>query len=389
MKKCPKCGTVLDDNKKKCYMCGADLAKSKNLDFMNNFNNQVGAAVTKGQDNVFNNGSTITVKVNEVGKNDSNNVTFSNTTSTADFFKKQMGSTDEFHDNRTAIEKMFSSDSRYNSKNVVNSNNLNFNNFSNNNVNNRNNTTNVGSNGINSFKQNNNSYVPPNNVSSNSVSSGNVPRNNIFPKKEKPAINWGNNLTKNTNNNVSSYKDSVSKKFNLNFSFIFNTTCFILFVIAFIFVYFKFIRTGNSDIKVGGLSYTIGKNFKLKSEDNSSKYYTYGEDCVVRIGYGDVSNVDSFNNDYFDNVQNTYRTEDGFITQQNKMKVNDNTWSEIIVSELQDNPASSSGYSTVSKYRFVTIVYKGNYYEIRYVNLNDDNVCSSMYEDLVESLKFD
>ena len=28
MKKCPKCGTILDDSKKTCYMCGTVLQKS-------------------------------------------------------------------------------------------------------------------------------------------------------------------------------------------------------------------------------------------------------------------------------------------------------------------------------------------------------------------------
>ena len=57
MKKCPKCGTILDDSKKKCYMCGTELSTNKNP-FGNGltFDNDIGATVTKNQDNVFNNG---------------------------------------------------------------------------------------------------------------------------------------------------------------------------------------------------------------------------------------------------------------------------------------------------------------------------------------------
>ena len=55
MKKCPKCGTILDDSKKKCYMCGTELAKTS-ANFAESFNIKVGAQTTKGQDNVFNNG---------------------------------------------------------------------------------------------------------------------------------------------------------------------------------------------------------------------------------------------------------------------------------------------------------------------------------------------
>lgn len=386
MKKCPKCGTILDDAKKKCYMCGADIQKKPQIDFMNGFDDQIGAAVTKGQDNVFNKVPDISVKVNDVVKNNSNNATFSSGSKSADFFKNQVGGSNGFHDDRTAIEKMFSSDSRYKPKDTFNVNNTNENKKS----------ANAFS-GSDFFNSTNNSnhitkkdILPTPIVTTNNQV--NTQNNNVpapKPKKEKPAINWGNNLLKNANNDVSSYKDNATKKLNVNFNFIFNTVCFVVFLIGFIFIYFKFIRGDGGTVSLGGLNYSINKEFKLKSDENSSKYYAYGENCVVRISYGNAVNVDSFENDYFEDVQNTYKTEDGFITQQNSMKVNDNTWSEIIVSELQENPASAGGYSTVSKYRFVTIVYKGNFYEIRYVNLNDDATCSSMYDDLVESLEFD
>ena len=55
MKKCPKCNTILDDSKNKCYMCGADLHSRNPIDFMGGFDDQIGATVTKSQDNVFNN----------------------------------------------------------------------------------------------------------------------------------------------------------------------------------------------------------------------------------------------------------------------------------------------------------------------------------------------
>ena len=55
MKKCPKCGTVLDDSKKTCYMCGTVLNNNSPLNFGDTFDNQIGATVTKSQDNVFNN----------------------------------------------------------------------------------------------------------------------------------------------------------------------------------------------------------------------------------------------------------------------------------------------------------------------------------------------
>ena len=62
MKKCPKCGTILDDSKKKCYMCGTMLSKGSN-DFSDTFDTQTGSvnssfnSVFENSDFLFNNNS--------------------------------------------------------------------------------------------------------------------------------------------------------------------------------------------------------------------------------------------------------------------------------------------------------------------------------------------
>ena len=103
MKKCPKCGTILDDTKKKCYMCGADLQAKPQIDFMNGFNDQIGAAVTKSQDNIFNSVPDISVKINEVVQESNDNAVFSNGSKPANFYKKEMDSLNSMqYDERTA-----------------------------------------------------------------------------------------------------------------------------------------------------------------------------------------------------------------------------------------------------------------------------------------------
>ncbi len=88
MKKCPKCGTILDDSKKKCYMCGADLSTSASVsDFSSNFDKGIGSSITRGVDNVFNNGVDIDVNSEDMVPEDNNNGSFfSHNSASRDFF---------------------------------------------------------------------------------------------------------------------------------------------------------------------------------------------------------------------------------------------------------------------------------------------------------------
>ena len=52
MKKCPKCGTILDDSKKKCYMCGTQLSGGAS-NFGDTFDAQIGASVSESSNNAF------------------------------------------------------------------------------------------------------------------------------------------------------------------------------------------------------------------------------------------------------------------------------------------------------------------------------------------------
>ena len=112
MKKCPKCGTVLDDSKKKCYMCGADLLRSSITNFGDSFNEQIGATMSQGQDNVFNNVSNISAKVDDV-VNGNSGVTFSQKSSSADIYQKQLNNLNSLqYDEKSPLDKIFSNGAR-------------------------------------------------------------------------------------------------------------------------------------------------------------------------------------------------------------------------------------------------------------------------------------
>ena len=112
MKKCPKCGTILDDSKKKCYMCGADLTVSASVsDFSSNFDNKIGSSITRGVDNVFNNGKDLDVDSSSIiGNNKDNNGSFfSHNSSSRDFFGGEINKLNSMtFDERSKSEKKIS-----------------------------------------------------------------------------------------------------------------------------------------------------------------------------------------------------------------------------------------------------------------------------------------
>lgn len=117
MKKCPKCGTILDDSKVKCYVCGTDLQRQTLTNFGNSFNEKIGANVSNNQGNVLNNSNSFQgVNVNQVNGSIASNSNFSNSV-----YNNQLNNLNSMaYDDRTALEKMFSSDDRFKSKAEIN-----------------------------------------------------------------------------------------------------------------------------------------------------------------------------------------------------------------------------------------------------------------------------
>lgn len=382
MKKCPKCGTVLDDSKKTCYMCGAVLNDNNPLNFGETFNNQIGAAITSGTDNVFNNVDSI----------NQNNISEIYSTPAPppevprmnpnDLFQNQFNNLNSMqYDERTALEKIFSNDTRFKSKDEINS-------FENNNTNNINNSNNVMENN----PMDNSSNVPPPLMPPINTQYSSAYIQQPMMQEEKPKrrkgkkdvsnaeINWGDDLKDNNRGGG----------FHISLSFIFNTTCFILFVIVMIVVYVKFIRPkANEKVEFGGLVYSIDSEFNLKTDDKFSRYYTRGEKCTIRISYEKINDVDGFIGSYFDNLKDEYESMEGYSTTTSELKINGNTWQELSVLTFQENPSGVGGYSPSTKHKFVAMIYKGIVYDIRYSNVEEDGTCSAMYEKFINTLAFE
>ena len=393
MKKCPKCGTILDDSKKTCYMCGTVLQKSSITNFGESFNEQIGATISSAQDNAFNNTkSSFGSNIDNVGAvnttlNEIRDIKNSNSDA---MFSNQMDSLNslEYDSNKSAIEKLFEDDSRFKRKN---SNTFDFDEMISGSTNKNKNETNFNM-PINSYNDND-SYdnTPYDNTSNNNVNNNNQMfgsnDNNVnYGKAEEKgkSINWGSNLT----GNRKSASNLVIGK--LSPSLIFNTICFIVFIGLMCFVYFKYIRSDNT-YKVsdfGGLYYSIDKSFKLESDDQSRKLYSRGDSCSVSITYGTTTDVEGYVDEYFNQLTEQYKDKEMHTSVQ-EISIGTNKWQELTVVDLKENPTSSNGeYSTLEKYKYISIVYRGNYYTVIYANLSLDNDCSLYYNKFRDTLAF-
>ena len=421
MKKCPRCGAVLDDSKVKCYMCGTDLPR-QNLTFGNSFNETIGAAVANGQGNVFNQNNQIQSNIQGTGGNQSNQTVFSPNAGNSSFYNNQLNNLNSMaYDERTPLEKMFSSDAGFKSKQELNAQKQKRKNSK------RNAFANSFTNSMAAQNQqaNNPNYNRQQPMPQQPVQQPAKPKKEkkkLFDKKNKapkqqtvnnqavkqvrpmmpnqpaqqtvqqvrpqqqqnkPSINWGNNLS----NNRSNYQ----KKEPINKAFIFNIFALIISIAGALFVYFKFIKNkdGMKVRQIGQLTYTINNNFIVKDERSNYRLHTFGEYCSISITYGNTNTP----NDYIDNFIEKLK-KDGDYGNKYKVLVSkfqdntNNTWVETSLVYVSADAAAELGYNQKTKIHYASIIFDGNYYTIVYQNDNDDTICSASYQSFVQSLAF-
>ena len=371
MKKCPQCGTILEATKKKCYMCGAELQKSAIMDFGDAFDEQVGATVTTGQNNALTSVTNVMDGANGSVSGNNDNVTFSNAMSTAQEVEEKITlDMPPKYDNRTAIEKIFSTDERYKNidefeleKNL--SNNDDFNPFSKHDEH-----QSIGAAPV--------TPPPP------------PPPAPLFElkkdEKKKEDINWGNNLqTSVTENNVGAEAKALPK---MSFNKVMNIISVAFFVVVVIVLIVVLINKNqkNQTVSFGGLEYQISKDFVLKTEENSSRYYMYGSECALKISYGATIETDTYIDNYFDRVKNSFPDS---TTKRSEIQINGNRWTDVSVFDFEKNPAATNGYSEVLRYQYVAIIHRGNFYDIVFANDINDGRCKSMFDQFMNSVKLD
>ncbi len=363
MQKCPKCGTILDDSKKKCYMCGQELTKKAPLS-ASTFNRTTNSVVTQGQDNVFNNGKTIKNETIEVLGEDDSMLTRSVSTNVFGnelnkFNTLGFGKTnDEQSKKEPPKEEPKKEESKKEEPKPV--------------------------------EKKKEEPKPKKEEKPKEEKKVDLPKEKKkidfgLPKPEpekknnqEPFINWGDNLK----------KESRPKK-KMDPSLIVNIAGLVLFAAAIIFVLYN-VRKKPEDktVSLGALTYKIS-NFELKENESNSKYYTYGDTCALKVETGSTTQSSTFIDNYFDQQKENYVTDENAKATISQLKINDNTWYELNIVYFIDNPGSNSGVSSITKYKYVAITKDNKFYTITYVNPNDEAVCSSSFDSFLDSLDFE
>ena len=106
MKKCPKCGTILDDSKKTCYMCGTSLNQANFSRFGDMFDSQIGATISETQDNVFSEQEDLNPFKEDLKKKKENSSFISNDKVTSHYFNENLNNLNELErDERSNLKK--------------------------------------------------------------------------------------------------------------------------------------------------------------------------------------------------------------------------------------------------------------------------------------------
>lgn len=409
MKKCSKCGIVLDDSKKKCYMCGADLSNSSSLNKLNNFNSDIGATVSSGHDNVFSD--------NTKNKNDNAEIESLHENI---FFKEPNGNKKEFFKNE--MNSLNSKSNQTFARNQSSKNN---------------------------FMKKDNKLLDKKKKEAQEAAlkkeqeKESIKKARLEQQKEKERLekeralqkqeaqkkekelkeaelklkkereerikleaelkkkqqeeeklkNIANTVNVNNVKFENNGNDNASLKVknvlnNAKLSSIMNGIVFVVFIIAIIVVCFHFLgNNGEKNVSLGSLKYTMPEEFKLETSDGYSKYYNHGDGCSIRVTYGSEKGGDSYVDDYLNGIKEHYQSQNDLLNRRETIKINDNVWESLVISQLPDD-GIYAGIEGFIKYQYVAIVYQNNSYTIVYTNTENDNTCSAMFNEFIDTLKF-
>ena len=452
MKKCPKCGTILDDSKKQCYMCGTNLDLVK-VDLTEN--KQIGAVVSGGQDNVFNNGEDIKFKGKDVVKKNNDSAYFSHDSHSKGFFNEDLNSLNSQEtDHRSKLQK--SLDSIFGNKKFSDGNDASSkkkkettknvpveqeqkrgpqarNKRVNEEISNQPNSQppkpmDSDQELINKIMFDDESTKDKNDISqTEEVKSKNKKDNIVEEKEEKKKRSFGflneveeesghdfgftkepkqkaikvktnkPSITDTFKKKVSEisekmpkkekvtrgYKDGGGDSLKFNGQMFFNLIAIIAFIGVLYFVW-NFVINKKADTSLSGLVYEMNSSFKLKSKDSYSRYYVYNDACTIKINTSTNNSVEN----YIKNIKDTYGNDPDAMVMFEELKINDYMWSSLGIYYYDKGGNEIGGKTPLARYRYTSILNKGDFFAIIFVNTYEDSDCQDKYNEFVKTLNF-
>jgi len=344
LKKCPKCGTILDDSKTKCYMCGENLGIGGSASFLDNVGNEIDSP--KEED--------IEVLSMEEPQQPQEDVqTFTSHNSTMDYYSSEINQLNLGNNSGTVVDDYnpFAQDASMQSP----------------------------------LMQQQPApqpipELPPTNMPAMDMQP-------VQPLPEKPK----------KQKKVKQPKTPKEHR-PIPKSMIFNSLCFIIFMGLIIFAYFKFIRKPpNENVHLRGLTYTIDPRFELQNNDNepTTNYYKYGTDCIIRIEYGftNDSEADSPEKKYLKSVEEEFKNDKNIITGYEELLVKGNKWTTLSVYYI---PYENNGELLPSeieqsklRFRYLSIFHNGSLYNIQYYNPTTEETCENMFNTFTTTLNLE
>lgn len=351
MQKCPKCGTILDDSKKQCYMCGTMLKE----DNTNSFAEALGLIETP---------QSKTENKNE-SKTANPQTTVSN--NTINFFSDEINKLNSIEVKEVEQELAHKKNTKENTKNVKKE-----------------------------HKKNNNNQIKESTPTPQPSPSPSTTNNTFFgqnnndsyqetvrmaPKKEKK------------DDYINSYKNikldrPERSKVKIKFSHIFNIICVIAFVVVVILAAKHFFQPKDAKNNLGGLIFKVDERFELSSSDGSNRYYKYQDNCSIRLMYGSSSGGNDFIDDYLESQKAEFEKQENNQTLIEELSINGNSWKSLSIVNLVPIDDSDE-YDHFIKYKYVSIFHNGNFYHTVFVNANNDQTCKEMYDEFTSTLTFE
>lgn len=151
--------------------------------------------------------------------------------------------------------------------------------------------------------------------------------------------------------------------------------------------------------KFRNLYYEVDSSFETVEDSESKKVYSRsgskGNDCSITITHGTSTTGDHVQ-EYFAQVHKNLEPEkdsngnivdelDVYTPSEKEMTINSSTWYSL---NLFYKVNASDESPTNLKYKYITSMYKGYFYDIELVNNSNDTICGASLDNFSKSLKF-